>query len=147
MKKKFKVQIFQKIIWLKGHWNVPVIKSTEWSLKRGWNATENHLSHHHSVAIQSLFSHHSVDSKTWHKSLFLIPCHRELHAMMINIFGTYTLTVTQEIGHWTDHYTDRLNLSADYSMLSLFSPCRQWCKALMHFQLLYLKTYPYKPWF
>ena len=29
--------IFQKISWLKGHWNVPAIQSTEWWLKSDWN--------------------------------------------------------------------------------------------------------------
>ena len=55
--------IFHKISWLKGHWNVPAIQSTEWSLNGGWNATEIHLSCHHSVAIQTRFSNHSVDWK------------------------------------------------------------------------------------
>ena len=53
--------IFQKISWLKSHWNVPAIQSTEWSLNGGWNATEIHLSRHHSVVIQPPFSYHSVD--------------------------------------------------------------------------------------
>ena len=48
--------IFHKISWLKGHWNVPVIQSTEWSLNGGWNATEIHLSRQLSVAIQPPFS-------------------------------------------------------------------------------------------
>mgnify|MGYP003686284799 CR=1 FL=1 len=55
--------IFQKISWLKSHWNVPAIQSTEWWLNGGWNATEIHLSFHHSVAIPPPFSHHSVDWK------------------------------------------------------------------------------------
>ena len=47
----------------KDHWNVPAIQSTEWSLNGDWNATENHLSRHHWSAIQTPFSHHSVDWK------------------------------------------------------------------------------------
>ena len=59
--------IFQKISWLKGHWNVPAVQSNEWSLNDDWNATEIHLSRHHSVTIQTPFSHHSVDWKmTFH---------------------------------------------------------------------------------
>ena len=47
--------------------------------------------------------------------------------MTINTINTYTLTgtCTQEIGQRTDHFTDRLNLSAKDSMLfflSLFFP-------------------------
>ena len=48
---------------LKGHWNVLAIQSTEWLLNGDWNATEIHLSRHHSVVIQPPFSHHSVDWK------------------------------------------------------------------------------------
>ena len=40
--------------------------------------------------------------------------------MMINIFNTYTLTGTQEIGQRTDRFTDRLNLSAKDSILFFF---------------------------
>ena len=40
--------------------------------------------------------------------------------MMINIFSTCALTGTQEIGQRTDHFTDRLNLSAKDSILSFF---------------------------
>ena len=42
--------------WLKGHWNVPAIQSTEWSLNGGRNATEIHFSRHHSATIQSPLS-------------------------------------------------------------------------------------------
>ena len=42
--------------WLKVNWNVPAIQSTAMSLNGDWNATENHLSCHHSVAIQPPFS-------------------------------------------------------------------------------------------
>ena len=52
--------IFQTINWLKDHWHVPAIQSTKWSMNGNWNATENHLSRHHSVAIQPPFSHHSA---------------------------------------------------------------------------------------
>ena len=38
---------------LKVNWNVPAIQLTARSLNGDWNATENHLSCHHSVAIQS----------------------------------------------------------------------------------------------
>ena len=40
----------QNISWLKGHWNVPTIQSTEWWLKCDWNPP-----------FSSTFSHHSVD--------------------------------------------------------------------------------------
>ena len=58
-----RIFIFQNKNWLKGYWNVPAIQLTEWSLNGGWNATEIHLSPHHSVAIQPPFSQHSVDWK------------------------------------------------------------------------------------
>ena len=45
-----RIFIFRKISWLKGHWNVPAIQSTEWWL------TEIRLSRHHSAIIQSQFS-------------------------------------------------------------------------------------------
>ena len=65
--------IFQKISWLKGHWNVPAIQSTEWWLNGGWNATEIHISRHHSVAIQPPFSHHSVDRKKCRHLVIVAP--------------------------------------------------------------------------
>ena len=34
---------FKKISWLKGHWNVPAIQSTEWWLKGDWMVTERWL--------------------------------------------------------------------------------------------------------
>ena len=40
--------------------------------------------------------------------------------MTINIFNTYTLTGTQEIGQRTYHFTDQLNLRAKDSILSFF---------------------------
>ena len=54
--------IFQKISWPKGHWNVPAIPSTEWYLNGDWNATEIHLTRHHSVAIQPPFNHLVIDA-------------------------------------------------------------------------------------
>ena len=62
-------------IFFKDHWNVPAIQSTKWSMNGNWNATENHLSRHHSVAIQPPFSHHSVDWKVrFHPVIFLFYC-------------------------------------------------------------------------
>ena len=69
--------IFQKISWSKGHWNVPAIQSTEWSLNGGWNATEIYFSRHQSVDIQPPFSDYSVDWKVrfhpvkWHNILLI----------------------------------------------------------------------------
>ena len=50
------ILFFEKISWRKGHWNMPAIQSTEWSLNGDWNATVIHLSRHRSVAIQPPFS-------------------------------------------------------------------------------------------
>ena len=66
--------------------------------------------------------------------------------MFINIFSTYTLTVTQEIGQRTDHFTDRLNLSAKDSML--FFLCLYFSLPTVKsnssaFPMTYLKTSPY----
>ena len=59
--------IFQKMNWLKGHWYVSAIQLTEWSLNGDWKcrlkSDWNHLSRYQSVAIQPLFTHHSVDLK------------------------------------------------------------------------------------
>ena len=43
-------------------WNL-TFQSIEWSLNGDWNANDNHLSRHNSVAIQAPFSHHSIDWK------------------------------------------------------------------------------------
>ena len=72
--------IFHKISWLEGHWNVPAIQSTEWSLNGGWNATEIHLFRHHSVAIQPPSSHHSIDWKVRFHPVFVIS------VIAINVF-------------------------------------------------------------
>ena len=91
--------IFQTINWLKDHWKVPAIQSTKWSINGNWNATENHLSRHHSVAIQPPFSHHSVDWKVrFHPVIFFILLFN--HLILYSKFQKITLWDTEHKTLW-----------------------------------------------
>ena len=50
------ILFFNKINWLKGHWNVPAIQTTEWWLKCDWNPPFPLPFSRHSATIRSPFS-------------------------------------------------------------------------------------------